>query len=78
MMQDLVYRTLELLCAVVSAVPMGTNLGLWHLLWMPVSGRLLTARGQRADITQLLGWLYENAYLGQCQSLTRKVPLGKP
>ena len=44
-MPDPVYRTLELLCAVVSALPIGTNLGLLHLLWMLVSGRLLTARG---------------------------------
>ena len=44
-MQDPVYRTLELLCAAVSALPIGTNLGLLHLLWMLVSGRLLAARG---------------------------------
>ncbi len=44
-MQEPVYRTLELLCAVVTALPVGTNLGLLHLLWMLVSGRLLTARG---------------------------------
>ncbi len=44
-MQDPVYRMVELLCAVVSAAPIGTNLGLLHLLWMLVSGRLLTARG---------------------------------
>jgi hypothetical protein len=44
-MQEPVYRTLELLCAAVSALPIGTNLGLLHLLWMLVSGRLLAARG---------------------------------
>jgi hypothetical protein len=44
-MQEPVYRTLELLCAVVSALPIGTNLGLLHLLWMLVSGRLLATRG---------------------------------
>ena len=44
-MQEPVYRTLELLCAVVAARPIGTNLGLLHLLWMLVSGRLLTTRG---------------------------------
>ncbi len=44
-MQEPVYRTLELLCAVVSALPIGTNLGLLHMLWMLVSGRLLTTRG---------------------------------
>ena len=30
------------------------------------------------DSMEILGWLYETAYLGQCQSLTRKVPLGRP
>jgi hypothetical protein len=45
LMQESVYRTLELLCAVVSALPLGTNLGLLHLLWMLVSGRLLATRG---------------------------------
>ena len=44
-MQDPVYRMLELLCVVVSPLPIGTNLGLLHLLWMLVSGRLLMARG---------------------------------
>jgi hypothetical protein len=44
-MQEPVYRMLELLCAVVTALPVGTNLGLLHLFWMLVSGRLLTARG---------------------------------
>jgi hypothetical protein len=44
-MQETVYRTLEVLCAVVSATPIGTNLGLVHLLWMLVSGQLLAARG---------------------------------
>jgi hypothetical protein len=44
-MQAVVYRTIEVLCAVVAAVPIGTNLGLVHLLWMLVSGQLLAARG---------------------------------
>ena len=44
-MQDPVYRMLELLCVVVSPLPIGTNLGLLHLLRMLVSGRLLMARG---------------------------------
>ena len=44
-MQEPVYRMLELLCAVASRLPIGTNLGVLHLLWMLVSGRLLTARG---------------------------------
>ncbi len=43
-MQAVVYRVIEVLCAVVAGTPIGTNLGLVHLLWMLVSGRLLTAR----------------------------------
>jgi hypothetical protein len=44
-MQETVYRTIEVLCAVVAGVPVGTNLGLVHLLWMLVSGQLLETRG---------------------------------
>ena len=33
------------LCALAGDLPIGTNLGLVHLLWMLVSGRLLAARG---------------------------------
>jgi hypothetical protein len=44
-MQETVYRTIEVLCVVVAAAPIGTNLGLVHLLWMLVSGRLLESRG---------------------------------
>lgn len=44
-MQARVYRVIGVLCAVVAAVPIGTNLGLVHLLWMLVSGRLLETRG---------------------------------
>ena len=40
-----VYRMLTLLGTLVVACPVGTNLGLLHLLWMLVSGRLLAARG---------------------------------
>jgi len=36
---------MHLLCTLVVGVPLGTNLGLLHLLWMLVSGRLLAARG---------------------------------
>jgi hypothetical protein len=45
LMHEPVYRMIELLCAVVFRLPVGTNLGVLHLLWMLVSGRLLTARG---------------------------------
>jgi hypothetical protein len=40
-----VYRMLTLLCTLVASVPIGTNLGLLHLLWMLVSGQLLATRG---------------------------------
>ena len=40
-----VYRMLALLCALVVDLPIGTNLGLLHLLWLLVSGRLLATRG---------------------------------
>jgi hypothetical protein len=44
-MQEVVYRVIVVLCAVVGGAPIGTNLGLLHLLWMLVSGRLLESRG---------------------------------
>ncbi len=44
-MADPIARTMMLLCALVAALPIGTNLGLLHLLWMLVSGRLLGGRG---------------------------------
>lgn len=44
-MAEPVYRVMSLLCAVVAAVPVGTNMGLVYLLWMLVSGRLLQTRG---------------------------------
>lgn len=44
-MQEVVYRVIGVLCGVVLATPVGTNLGLVHLLWMLVSGRLLETRG---------------------------------
>ena len=44
-MQETVYRVMGLLCAVVAAVPLGTNLGLVCVLWLLVSGRLLATRG---------------------------------
>jgi len=36
---------LRLLGSLVAACPIGTNLGLLHLPWMPASGRLLASRG---------------------------------
>jgi hypothetical protein len=44
-MQETVYRVIGVLCAVVAGTPIGTNLGLVHLLWMLVSGQLLASRG---------------------------------
>src|SRR5215212_753136 len=44
-MPPAVYRMLTLLCTLVVDLPIGTNLGLLHLLWLLVSGRLLATRG---------------------------------
>jgi len=44
-MPEAVYRMLTLLCTLVAGCPVGTNLGLLHLLWLLASGRLLAARG---------------------------------
>jgi hypothetical protein len=44
-MPEAVYRMLTVVCTLVVAVPVGTNLGLLHLLWMLVSGQLLATRG---------------------------------
>jgi len=44
-MPETVYRMMTLLSTLVVALPVGTNLGLLHLLWMLVSGQLLGARG---------------------------------
>ena len=44
-MPDGVYQVLTMLGALVAPLPVGTNQGLLHLLWMLVSGRLLETRG---------------------------------
>lgn len=44
-MPEAVYRMLTLLCPLVAGLPVGTNLGLLHLLWMLGSGQLLATRG---------------------------------
>jgi len=44
-MPKAVYRMLTLLCSLVAPLPIGTNLGLLHLVWMLVSGQLLATRG---------------------------------
>src|SRR5215470_2240829 len=44
-MSPIVYRMNDVLARVIQRVPVGTNLGLFHLLWMLLSGRLLLSRG---------------------------------
>ena len=44
-MPEAVYRVMTMLSTLVAPLPIGTNLGLLHLLWMLVSGRLLGSRG---------------------------------
>ena len=44
-MPVLVYRITEMLSALVLDLPIGTNLGLFHILWTLISGRLLQTRG---------------------------------
>ena len=44
-MPEAVYQVMTMLCGLVAPLPVGTNLGLLHLLWMLVSGRLLGSRG---------------------------------
>ena len=44
-MPEAVYQVMTLLCALVVPLPTGTNLGMLHVLWMLVSGRLLASRG---------------------------------
>lgn len=40
-----VYRTATFLCQLVAHLPIGTNLGIAHLLWAVLSGQLLQSRG---------------------------------
>lgn len=44
-MPPLVYRISQLLCKLLKDVYLGTNLGLYSLLWTLLSGRFLTSRG---------------------------------
>jgi len=50
-------RTMEALCAVTLSLPIGTNLGLLHVLWMQVSGMLLPHRGALFPALQAIGLL---------------------
>jgi hypothetical protein len=45
LMHPAVYHVMTLVSLLVSPMPIGTNQGLLHLLWMMVSGRLLATRG---------------------------------
>jgi hypothetical protein len=40
-----VYRVTQLLSSLLEPLPIGTNLALFHLFWMLISGRLLESRG---------------------------------
>ncbi len=44
-MQEPVYRVLTLVSGLVVDAPIGTNLGLLHLVWMVLCGKLLLTRG---------------------------------
>jgi hypothetical protein len=44
-MPALVYRITEVLSAIVIDLPIGTRLGLFHILWTLLSGRLPQTRG---------------------------------
>ena len=44
-MSDICYEIVALLCHILNGVPIGTNLGLFHLFWALLSGRFLTYRG---------------------------------
>ena len=56
-MSSLLYRINSVLSRVVAGVPLGTNLGLFHLLWMLLSGRLLQSRGAVIRGSPILGLL---------------------
>src|SRR5437588_12867011 len=44
-MSDICYEINSLLCQILAGVPIGTNLGLFHLFWALLTGRFLTYRG---------------------------------
>jgi hypothetical protein len=52
---EAICRTMEALCAVTVHLPVGTNLGLLHFLWMQVSGMLLPHRGALFPALQAIG-----------------------
>lgn len=54
-MSSVVYRTLIVLCELVMSLPIGTNLGLWHVLLALVSGQLLLTRGALVPALAAIG-----------------------
>lgn len=54
-MSESVYRIQDLLTQVLADVPLGTNLGLFHLQFALLSGRFLTARGAMFPALDSLG-----------------------
>ena len=53
-MSPIVYRMNRVLSLVVQCVPIGTNLGIFYLLWMLLSGRLLLSAYGKWHTAQLL------------------------
>jgi len=54
-MPEAVSQTMLALCVVTQNLPIGTNLGLLHFLWMLVSGSLLPSRGALFPALQAIG-----------------------
>src|SRR5260221_6493136 len=48
--------TISVLGKVTESLPIGTNLGLLHFLWMLVSGALVPARGALFRALNSIGW----------------------
>jgi len=64
---------LVLLCALVTPLPSGTNLGLLHLLWMLVSGRLLETRGAARPSPPASGIVVPTRRRVACAGLSRTI-----
>src|ERR671932_98830 len=87
-MSSLLYRINSVLSRVVAGVPLGTNLGLFYLLWMLLSGRLLQSRGavipgladlglaadavRRCWAALAYGTWHVSQLLGACEQLVRE------
>lgn len=93
-MSATVYRITTMLSSVLRPVPVGTNLGLFHLLWTLLSGRLLASRGaiipaladtglpapavRRAWAALATGHWEVNALLARWQRLVQREGLWQP